>query len=57
MYLVLASKSPRRKELLLQAGYKLQIRASDVDEEVAETEPKEKVLAIAKKKASMFLIK
>lgn len=50
MYLVLASKSPRRKELLLQAGYKLQIRASDVDEEVTETEPKEKVLAIAKKK-------
>lgn len=50
MYLVLASKSPRRRDLLLQAGYKIQINASRVDETVEETNPIDKVLAIAKKK-------
>jgi len=50
MYLVLASKSPRRRELLLQAGYQFQINISKVDETVEETNPVDKVLAIAKKK-------
>ncbi len=50
MYLVLASKSPRRKELLTQAGYQFQVDVSNVDENVEETNPVDKVLAIAKKK-------
>lgn len=50
MYLVLASKSPRRRELLTQAGYQFQINVSHVDETVEETNPIDKVLAIAKKK-------
>ena len=50
MYLVLASKSPRRRELLTQAGYQFQINISNVDETVEETNPVDKVLAIAKKK-------
>lgn len=52
MNLILASKSPRRKELLTQAGYQFKIMVSDVDETVDETNPIEKVLAIAKKKGN-----
>lgn len=50
MFLVLGSKSPRRKEILKQAGYKFQVNVSNVSEDVAEILPEEKVLAIAKKK-------
>lgn len=50
MYLVLASKSPRRKEILSKAGYNFKIDVSDVDENVEEVIPVEKVQAIAKKK-------
>ena len=50
MYLVLASKSPRRKELLELAGYNFKIEVSNVDETVEETNPVDKVMAIAKKK-------
>ena len=50
MYLVLASKSPRRRELLNQAGFQFQVNVSNVDEIVDEINPVEKVLAIAKKK-------
>ena len=50
LYLVLASKSPRRKELLSQAGFDFQVSVSNVDETVNEINPVEKVLAIAKKK-------
>lgn len=50
MYLVLASQSPRRRELLTQAGYKFQIQVSSVDEVVYEIEPVARVMAIAKKK-------
>ena len=50
MYLVLASKSPRRRELLMNAGYSIRISPSDANEEVSEIYPEEKVLAIAKKK-------
>lgn len=52
MNLILASKSPRRKELLTQAGYQFKTMVSDVDETVDETNPIEKVLAIAKKKGN-----
>lgn len=50
MYLVLASKSPRRRELLMNAGYSIRISPSNADEEVSEIYPEDKVLAIAKKK-------
>ena len=50
MYLILASKSPRRKELLELAGYTFDIEVSNVDETVEETNPVDKVMAIAKKK-------
>lgn len=50
MFLILASKSPRRKEILTKAGFRLQIHPSNVDENVVETDPVEKVAAIARKK-------
>ena len=50
MKLVLASKSPRRKEILAQAGYEFEIVVSNVDENVEEEKAEDKVLAIAKKK-------
>jgi septum formation protein len=34
MRLILASASPRRAELLMQAGYRFEIRAADIDERV-----------------------
>ncbi len=50
MFLVLASQSPRRKEILEQAGYNIKICPSHVDENVEEEKPENKVLAIATKK-------
>lgn len=50
MYLILASKSPRRREILMNAGYHIRIKASNVDENVYEILPEDKVAAIAKKK-------
>ena len=50
MYIILASKSPRRREILTNAGYNIRVSASDVDEVVYEIYPEDKVLAIAKKK-------
>lgn len=50
MFLVLGSKSPRRKEILKQAGYNFQVNVSNVSEDVVEILPEDKVLAIAKKK-------
>ena len=50
MKLILASKSPRRKEILAQAGYQFEIVVSNVDENVEEEKAEDKVLAIAKKK-------
>lgn len=50
MKLILASKSPRRKEILSQAGYEFEIVISNVDENVSEKKAEDKVLAIAKKK-------
>lgn len=50
MKLILASKSPRRKEILENAGFKIEIKVSNVDETVNETTPINTVMAIAKKK-------
>lgn len=52
MQLILASASPRRAELLLQAGFEFQIDAADVDEAVlAEELPKAYVARVAMDKA------
>ncbi|MBQ8167444.1 MAG: Maf-like protein, partial [Lachnospiraceae bacterium] len=37
--IILASQSPRRKELLAQAGFEFQIITSDVDEVITHTKP------------------
>ena len=34
---ILASQSPRRKELLLQAGYEFEIITADINEDIKET--------------------
>jgi septum formation protein len=50
--LVLASRSPRRSELLRAAGLEFTIRAMEVDESVQEDElPRDYVLRLAEKKA------
>ncbi len=52
-FLILASKSPRRKELLQDLGLELMVLQSDVDETIDENDKpiEEKVMAIARKKA------
>jgi septum formation protein len=47
---ILASGSPRRKQLLEQAGIDFEVRVSDADETV-EGEPYEQVAALARRKA------
>jgi len=50
--LILASQSPRRKELLSQLGYKFKTLAANIDETVIEGElPAQYVLRLAKEKA------
>ncbi len=50
--LILASQSPRRKELLAQLGYQFTTQAADIDESVRSNETaKDYVLRLAKEKA------
>lgn len=49
--LVLASGSPRRKELLAELGRPFQIVVSDVDEDIREKDPKRLVAVLAERKA------
>jgi len=50
--LILASQSPRRRELLLQLGYQFTVQVSDIDETVKQDEtPHDYVLRLAKQKA------
>ena len=50
--LILASQSPRRRELLLQLGYQFTVQVSDIDETVKKDETAhEYVLRLAKQKA------
>jgi len=49
--IILASGSPRRKDLLTQAGLRFEVLVSDADESV-EGEPYEQVAALAKRKAN-----
>ena len=50
--LVLASQSPRRRELLTQAGYTFEVRPADIDEDPrAGEEPVDYVVRLAREKA------
>ncbi len=49
--LVLASASPRRKELLEQAGIAFTVEAADVDENIDVTEPAAYVMELSRRKA------
>jgi septum formation protein len=52
MRLVLASQSPRRREMLEALGFALEVRPADVDEEVVPGEPaREYVQRLAREKA------
>ena len=37
--IILASNSPRRRELMMQAGYEFEVIASNMDENTTETKP------------------
>ncbi|MCR4895327.1 MAG: Maf family protein [Lachnospiraceae bacterium] len=50
--LILASSSPRRRELLGQIGLEFEIRTADVDEHVAASSPEELVRKLSHLKAS-----
>lgn len=49
--LILASGSPRRKELLLQAGLDFEVQVSDVEEIINTSIPEELVVSLARQKA------
>ena len=51
MRIVLASASPRRKELLGQLGIEFEVCVSDVDENIAETTPNRLVEELSARKA------
>ena len=52
MVLVLASRSPRRQEILERAGFKFVVRPADVDEDPLDDEdPVEHVRRLAREKA------
>lgn len=51
MGIILASASPRRRELLEQIGLKFEVRVSDVEEVVTATEPAEVVEELSYQKA------
>lgn len=49
--LILASQSPRRRELLEQIGIKFTVQPSTVEEKITKTDPREVVLELAYQKA------
>lgn len=51
MKYILASASPRRKELLTQAGFKFEVIPSSVEEKITKTLPSEIVMELASQKA------
>ena len=55
--LILASASPRRKELLKLAGYKFEISPSDAEESYQSTAPSEIVMELAHQKAEDIAMK
>jgi len=54
--IILASKSPRRSELMRMAGFEFEVRSKDVPEDhPADTKAEDIPLFLAKKKASVLL--
>ncbi len=51
MKIILASGSPRRKELLLQAGIDFEVVVSDIEELVSSTDPSQVVVELSQQKA------
>lgn len=51
MQIILASASPRRKELMQQIGAEFQIYPSDAEEVITKSEPQEIVVELARQKA------
>lgn len=51
MKIVLASTSPRRRELIKKLGYDIEVAAPDCDENIGITDPAEYVKALAERKA------
>ena len=51
MKIILASGSPRRRELLEQAGYEFEIEVSDADENIQADDPGELVEQLSFRKA------
>ena len=49
--IILASQSPRRKELLAQAGFEFEIITSDVDEKITHTKPSDIAESLSCQKA------
>lgn len=49
---ILASASPRRKELLTQAGFTFKVIPSNVEEQISKTVPEEVVMELALQKAT-----
>jgi septum formation protein len=49
--IVLASGSPRRRELLSRLGVKFRVRAADIDEDIPEHDPARMVAELARQKA------
>ena len=49
--MILASGSPRRRELLTQAGYEYEVITSDVSEDTDVMQPKDMVMQLASRKA------
>lgn len=49
--LILASASPRRKELLTQAGFSFQVLPANADEHIRENRPEEMVKRLSERKA------
>ncbi|MGN0395954.1 MAG: Maf family protein, partial [Coprococcus sp.] len=49
--IILASGSPRRRELLSQAGYEFDVIISETDEETDTLIPKDYVMELAERKA------
>jgi septum formation protein len=49
--IVLASGSPRRRELLGKLGVKFRVRAADIDEDIPERDPARMVAELARQKA------
>lgn len=52
MKIILASQSPRRKNLLIQFGLEFEIKPSSVDESSSETDPRKLVEELALRKAT-----